>query len=52
MQLPFVLQSAETMKKAVSYLENFMDKAAGAPKGCMVLATVRGDVHDIREKSS
>lgn len=47
MQLPFVLQSAETMKKAVSYLESFMDKSAGPAKGCMVLATVRGDVHDI-----
>jgi 5-methyltetrahydrofolate--homocysteine methyltransferase len=47
MQLPFVLQSAETMKKAVSYLEKFMDKSGGPSKGCMVLATVRGDVHDI-----
>lgn len=47
MQLPFVLQSAETMKKAVSYLETFMDKTDGSNKGCMVLATVRGDVHDI-----
>ena len=47
MQLPFVLQSAETMKKAVSHLEKFMDKAGGPAKGCMVLATVKGDVHDI-----
>lgn len=47
MQLPFVLQSAETMKKAVAYLQPFMDKVAGPPKGTMVLATVRGDVHDI-----
>jgi 5-methyltetrahydrofolate--homocysteine methyltransferase len=47
MQLPFVLQSAETMKKAVSYLEQFMDKADGPMKGTMVIATVKGDVHDI-----
>ncbi len=47
MQLPFVLQSAETMKKAVAYLEKFMDKTDGAQKGCMVIATVKGDVHDI-----
>src|SRR5436189_6068026 len=47
MQLPFVLKSAETMKKAVSYLETFMDKTDGTTKGCMVLATVKGDVHDI-----
>jgi 5-methyltetrahydrofolate--homocysteine methyltransferase len=47
MQLPFVLQSAETMKKAVSYLEQFMEKDGGPSKGSMVLATVRGDVHDI-----
>lgn len=47
MQLPFVLQSAETMKQAVSYLQKFMDKDSSADKGCMVLATVRGDVHDI-----
>jgi 5-methyltetrahydrofolate--homocysteine methyltransferase len=47
MQLPFVLQSAETMKAAVAYLEPMMDKAAGPAKGTMVLATVRGDVHDI-----
>ncbi len=48
MQLPFVLQSAETMKKAVAYLEPHMDaSAAGAGKGRIVLATVKGDVHDI-----
>ncbi len=47
MQLPFVLQSAETMKKAVAYLEQFMDKSSGPMKGRMVIATVRGDVHDI-----
>ena len=47
MQLPFVLQSAETMKSSVAYLQPFMDKVAGPPKGTMVLATVRGDVHDI-----
>jgi len=47
MQLPFVLQSAEVMKKAVAYLEPFMDKAAGSEKGRIVLATVKGDVHDI-----
>ncbi len=47
MQLPFVLQSAEVMKTAVAYLEQFMDKAASTSKGVMVLATVKGDVHDI-----
>jgi 5-methyltetrahydrofolate--homocysteine methyltransferase len=47
MQLPFVLQSAETMKKAVAHLEQYMDKSAGPSKGCMVIATVKGDVHDI-----
>jgi 5-methyltetrahydrofolate--homocysteine methyltransferase len=47
MQLPFVLQSAETMKKAVAYLEPFMEKAEGQEKGKIVLATVKGDVHDI-----
>src|ERR1019366_7388646 len=47
MQLPFVLQSAETMKAAVAYLEPFMDKAEGSTKGKIVLATVKGDVHDI-----
>src|SRR6185295_12620393 len=47
MQLPFVLQSAETMKAAVAFLEPFMEKAAGDSKGRIILATVRGDVHDI-----
>ncbi len=45
--LPFVLQSAEVMKKSVAYLEQFMDKVEGASKGIVVLATVYGDVHDI-----
>ncbi len=47
MQLPFVLQSAETMKSAVAHLEPFMEKSQGASKGKIVLATVKGDVHDI-----
>ena len=48
MQLPFVLQSAETMKAAVAHLEPHMDKVAGSSsKGKLVLATVKGDVHDI-----
>src|ERR1043165_5027671 len=47
MQLPFVLQSAETMKAAVRYLEPFMERVEGSDKGTMVLATVKGDVHDI-----
>ena len=47
MQLPFVLQSAETMKAAVAYLEPMMDKVEGQSKGKIVLATVKGDVHDI-----
>ena len=47
MQLPFVLQSAEVMKAAVSYLEQFMEKSESTSKGSMVLATVKGDVHDI-----
>ncbi|MCX4702107.1 methionine synthase [Streptomyces sp. NBC_01373] len=49
MQLPFVLQSAEVMKTAVAYLEPHMEKVEGdeAGKGTIVLATVRGDVHDI-----
>jgi 5-methyltetrahydrofolate--homocysteine methyltransferase len=47
MQLPFVLQSAETMKKSVAYLEGFMEKIDGQEKGKIVLATVKGDVHDI-----
>lgn len=45
--LPFVLQSAEVMKKSVAYLEQFMDKVEGSTKGVVVLATVYGDVHDI-----
>ncbi|MBG0785044.1 MAG: methionine synthase [Anaerolineaceae bacterium] len=45
--LPFVLQSAEVMKVAVSYLENFLEKKEGTTKGKLVLATVYGDVHDI-----
>lgn len=47
MQLPFVLQSAETMKKAVAFLEPRMEKSDSQSKGCMVIATVKGDVHDI-----
>ena len=47
MQLPFVLQSAEVMKAAVAYLEPHMEKSDDAGKGTIVLATVRGDVHDI-----
>jgi len=48
MQLPFVLQSAECMKACVSYLEPFMEKSeADSAKGTLVLATVKGDVHDI-----
>jgi 5-methyltetrahydrofolate--homocysteine methyltransferase len=47
MQLPFVLQSAETMKSAVAYLEPHMDKTDQGGKGRIVLATVKGDVHDI-----
>ena len=47
MQLPFVLQSAECMKAAVAYLQPYMEKVEGEAKGTMVLATVRGDVHDI-----
>jgi len=45
--LPFVLQSAEVMKKAVSHLETYLEKKAGVTKGTIVLATVYGDVHDI-----
>ena len=45
--LPFVLQSAEVMKKAVAHLENYLDKVEGVTKGTLVLATVYGDVHDI-----
>jgi 5-methyltetrahydrofolate--homocysteine methyltransferase len=47
MQLPFVLQSAETMKAAVSWLEPHMEKSGGESRGRVILATVRGDVHDI-----
>ena len=47
MQLPFVLQSAEVMKAAVAYLEPHMEKADDGGKGTIVLATVKGDVHDI-----
>jgi 5-methyltetrahydrofolate--homocysteine methyltransferase len=47
MQLPFVLQSAETMKAAVAHLEPLMERVAGQEKGTIVLATVKGDVHDI-----
>ena len=45
--LPFVLQSAEVMKKAVGHLENYLEKVEGVTKGTIVLATVYGDVHDI-----
>ncbi len=45
--LPFVLQSAEVMKKAVAHLENYLEKKEGVSKGLVVLATVYGDVHDI-----
>jgi 5-methyltetrahydrofolate--homocysteine methyltransferase len=45
--LPFVLQSAEVMKKAVAHLENYLEKKDGQTKGKVVLATVYGDVHDI-----
>ncbi len=47
MQLPFVLQSAETMKAAVAFLEPHMEKTDDGGKGRIVLATVKGDVHDI-----
>jgi len=47
MQLPFVLQSAETMKAAVGFLEPHMPRVADTSKGRIVLATVKGDVHDI-----
>ncbi|MCU1363716.1 MAG: methionine synthase [Acidimicrobiaceae bacterium] len=47
MQLPFVLQSAETMKSAVSHLEPMMEKSDQGGRGRVVLATVKGDVHDI-----
>src|SRR5579859_6866390 len=45
--LPFVLQSAEVMKKSVSHLEQYLEKQAGYSKGSIVVATVFGDVHDI-----
>jgi 5-methyltetrahydrofolate--homocysteine methyltransferase len=45
--LPFVLQSAEVMKRAVGHLEQFLERSEGATKGTVVLATVFGDVHDI-----
>ena len=47
MQLPFVLQSAETMKAAVAWLEPHMDRVEGQTRATIVLATVKGDVHDI-----
>ena len=47
MQLPFVLQSAETMKAAVAWLEPHMERTANNNRGTLVLATVKGDVHDI-----
>ena len=47
MQLPFVLQSAESMKAAVAFLEPLMDRVDGSTRGSIVLATVKGDVHDI-----
>ena len=47
MQLPFVLQSAEVMKSAVAYLEPFIEKTDDAGRGKILLATVKGDVHDI-----
>src|SRR5665213_3335403 len=47
LQLPFVLQSAEAMKAAVAFLEPLMERSAGQEKGVIVLATVKGDVHDI-----
>ncbi|WP_343949194.1 methionine synthase [Nonomuraea longicatena] len=47
MQLPFVLQSAEVMKTAVAHLEPHMERLDGETKGRIVLATVKGDVHDI-----
>jgi 5-methyltetrahydrofolate--homocysteine methyltransferase len=45
--LPFVLQSAEVMKKAVAHLEQFLERKEGSSKGTVVVATVYGDVHDI-----
>ncbi len=45
--LPFVLQSAEVMKKSVAHLEGYLEKVEGVTKGTVVIATVYGDVHDI-----
>ena len=45
--LPFVLQSAEVMKKSVAHLEKYLEKVEGVTKGTVVIATVYGDVHDI-----
>lgn len=47
MQLPFVLQSAEVMKSAVTFLEPFMERSEASDRGSILLATVKGDVHDI-----
>jgi len=47
MQLPFVLQSAEVMKSAVAYLEPYMERSEASDRGSILLATVKGDVHDI-----
>lgn len=47
MQLPFVLQSAEVMKSAVAFLEPFMERSDASDRGSILLATVKGDVHDI-----
>src|SRR3546814_6667382 len=47
MQLPFVLKSAETMKAAVAFLEPMMERVDGQERGTIVLAMVKGDVHDI-----
>jgi len=52
MQLPFVLQSAEVMKTAVAYLEPFMEKTDDDGRGSILLATVKGDVHDIGKNLS
>ena len=50
MQLPFVLQSAEAMKSAVAYLEPYMEKTEeSSAKAKFLIATVKGDVHDIGE---
>ena len=45
--LPFVLQSAEVMKRCVAQLENYLERIEGHTKGTVVIATVFGDVHDI-----